>query len=105
MKSRNVIQYGWIDNSMMLPNFGAVTVQVLWPPPHHNDANENNNSLVIAMTLGRTSFVLTGDAEASVWSSISSQIHKEPILFLVVSAFLMQQDIRTLQAISMSRLG
>lgn len=80
-KSRNVVQYGWISNSTALPNFGPVTMQVLWPPPLHNDANENNNSVVIALTLDRTSFVLTGDAEADVWSSISSQIPSGTLFF------------------------
>jgi competence protein ComEC len=71
-KSKYVGHYDWVDDSKALPNFGAATVQVLWPPPNHKDNNENNNSVVLAMTLGDVSFVLTGDIEADAWNQAGS---------------------------------
>jgi competence protein ComEC len=49
-------------------------MQVLWPPYNTIDHNENNNSIVLVLTLGNISFVLTGDAEEDVWSQIAGQI-------------------------------
>ena len=47
--------------------FGAVTVDVLWPPPAPGDADlpsGNNDSIVLRVSFGRRTFLLTGDAEA-----------------------------------------
>jgi competence protein ComEC len=47
--------------------FGAVTVDVLWPPAARGDANlpsGNNDSVVLRLSFGRRTFLLTGDAEA-----------------------------------------
>jgi len=46
-------------------------LRILWPNWNQIDNNnENNNSVVMAMTLGGISFVLTGDAEAENWPAI-----------------------------------
>ena len=48
-------------------HFGAVTVDVLWPPPAPGDADlpsGNNDSVVLRLRFGRRTFLLTGDAEA-----------------------------------------
>jgi competence protein ComEC len=48
--------------------FGAVNVEVLWPPPAHGDGDApsgNNDSLVLRVRFGRSTFLLTGDAEAN----------------------------------------
>src|SRR5580700_1802269 len=42
----------------------VMSMQVLWPIPGNVLSNENDNSVVLALTLGNVSFVLTGDAEA-----------------------------------------
>lgn len=52
--------------------FGDVSMNVLWPEHNQiNQSNENNNSVVMALTLGDVTFVLTGDAEADVWPQIN----------------------------------
>lgn len=71
-RSKYVGHYDWVDDQKQLPNFGSAKIEVLWPPPNHNDANENNNSVVLLVTLGKVSFVLTGDAEADVWDQQGS---------------------------------
>ena len=58
-------------------------MQILWPPRDHLPSNENNNSVVLALTLDDVCFVLTGDAEADVWASISSQIPANTKFFKV----------------------
>ncbi len=56
-------------------DFGDVSVRVLWPEYDQVDAsNENNNSVVLALTLGQVSFVLTGDAEAENWATIAGRL-------------------------------
>jgi competence protein ComEC len=50
--------------------FGDVSLDILWPPPGWVDPDENNNSIVLSLTLGEVSFVLTGDATAEVWNKI-----------------------------------
>lgn len=73
-----------IDTSKQLPQFGSASMEVLWPPPGALATNENNNSVVLAITLGEVTLVLTGDAEADVvWTQISSQIPSSTKFFKV----------------------
>jgi beta-lactamase superfamily II metal-dependent hydrolase len=73
-----------IHSKRILPSFGDASMEVLWPPPGLRPQNENNNSVVLAVTLNKKSFVLTGDAEAEgVWSQISKQIPKTTCFFKV----------------------
>jgi competence protein ComEC len=47
--------------------FGAVTLDVLWPPPAASastNASANDESVVLRLGLGRRTFLLTGDVEA-----------------------------------------
>lgn len=56
-------------------DFGGVSLQILWPNYDQVDAsNENNNSVVLVLTLGQVSFVLTGDAEAENWATIAQRL-------------------------------
>jgi competence protein ComEC len=56
-------------------DFGGVSLQILWPDYDQVDAsNENNNSVVLVLTLGQVSFVLTGDAEAENWATIAARL-------------------------------
>jgi beta-lactamase superfamily II metal-dependent hydrolase len=83
-KSNQVANYEAIDTSAVLPRFGGATMEVLWPEPGVLDKNENNNSVVLAITRGQVTFVLTGDAEADiVWTRISSKIPKTTKFFKV----------------------
>ena len=77
-------QYDLVDTSRVLPAFGAVSMQVLWPIPGNVLSNENDNSVVLALTLGNVSFVLTGDAEADgVWTQIANRIPSNTRFFKV----------------------
>lgn len=44
---------------------GKVAIDVLWPPPNSDDESpsQNNDSVVLRVTLGQHSFLLTGDIE------------------------------------------
>lgn len=73
-----------IDSSKQLPSFGNVEMAVLWPPKDYVDRdNENNNSIVLALTLGKRTFVLTGDAEKEVWDRIADKIPRGTRFFKV----------------------
>lgn len=65
-----------IDDHADMPaglRFGDVGMQFLWPRAGRKPSasNENLNSIVCGLTLGQVTFVLTGDAEASVWPHIT----------------------------------
>lgn len=77
-----VKQHQAIDNTKVLPNLGDVQLKVLWPPytpgGPYDAENENNNSVVLALTLGQVSFVLTGDCEAENWPQMVTQLAQMP---------------------------
>jgi beta-lactamase superfamily II metal-dependent hydrolase len=87
-RSSRVQHHQAIDSSKVLDpaaiNFGAVTMRVLWPDYNQVDTeNENNNSVVMALTLGDVSFVLTGDAEAERWPVIGPRLPERVDVFQV----------------------
>lgn len=60
-----------VDRTKILPAFGDASLEILWPDYGQVDQrNENNNSVVLQLTLGQISIVLTGDAEAENWPHI-----------------------------------
>jgi competence protein ComEC len=73
-----VAQHQAIDNTKVLPNLGDVQLRALWPPhtgnAPHDSNNENNNSVVLALTLGQVTFLLTGDCEAGNWPQIVGEL-------------------------------
>jgi beta-lactamase superfamily II metal-dependent hydrolase len=74
-KSSRVRQYDVVDTSKILPSFGAASMQALWLLPGATSANENDNSVVLAITLGQVVFVLSGDAEGDgVWTHVAIQL-------------------------------
>jgi competence protein ComEC len=74
-RSSNVGHHQSIDDTKILPNFGNVSLNILWPLYNQIDSNnENNNSIVLCLRLGDVTFVLTGDAEEDVWNAIANQI-------------------------------
>jgi competence protein ComEC len=55
--------------------FGAVTLEVLWPPVAEGDADApsaNNDSIVLRLRFGRRTLLLTGDAEGAAEASLVS---------------------------------
>lgn len=83
-RSTTISHHQSIDQTKAIPDLGDVIIKVLWPPYNVIDNhNENNNSIVLTLTLGNVSFVLTGDAEADVWSQISNKIPSNTRLFKV----------------------
>jgi beta-lactamase superfamily II metal-dependent hydrolase len=77
-RSDRVQHHQSVDSTKILDpsiSFGGVSLTVLWPEYDQVDAsNENNNSVVLAVTLGQVSFVLTGDAEAENWATIAARL-------------------------------
>lgn len=83
-RSSKVCQLDVVDTSKAIPAFGSASISVLWPPPGVVSVNENNNSVVLAITLGDVSLLLTGDAEAEgVWMQINKQIPSNTKFFKV----------------------
>lgn len=85
-RSRNVGRQLALDSQSTLPNLGVASMNVLWPPQDENEIdrhNENNNSVVLQITLGQHSVILTGDAEAEVWQSIAASIPANTQFFKV----------------------
>ena len=79
---QQVSRHQAIDNSKVLPNLGDVQLKVLWTPYNpagpYDSSNENNNSIVLALTLGNASFLLTGDCEAENWPLIVGNLPAIP---------------------------
>ena len=58
-------------------------MDVLWPSDGLFPENENNNSVVLTLTLGNASMVLTGDLEGDVWTQIAGQVPSNTLFFKV----------------------
>lgn len=83
-RSSNVNWHQAVDNTNVLPNLGDAELEILWPEYNNIDSNnENNNSVVIQITLSGKSFLLTGDAEDDVWSNIASELPADLYFFKV----------------------
>lgn len=82
-QSPRVLHHQSVDTTKVLPDFGDASMQILWPTRDLFPPNENNNSVVLALTLDNVSFLLTGDAEAEVWTQIAHQIPPNTRFFKV----------------------
>lgn len=82
-RSSNVHHHEAINSNKEMPDLRDVALVVHWPPYNIIDPNENNNSVVLELTLDEVSFVLTGDAEASVWQQIANRIPSDTQVFKV----------------------
>ncbi len=76
--ARRTSKVDWVealDSGKTLPNLGPAALEVLWPPRDViSNSSENDNSVVLRLTLGNVDFILTGDAEEHVWDQIAGQI-------------------------------
>ncbi|HET9260270.1 MAG TPA: MBL fold metallo-hydrolase [Acidimicrobiia bacterium] len=81
-RSSNVLHHQAVDETKIVsqPEVDfAADMRFLWPNWDQIDTNnENNNSVVTALTLGETCFVLTGDAEAENWPEIVKRLPARP---------------------------
>ena len=82
-RSPRVRHHEAINSGKILPHFGDVSMDVLWPPWNTIDPNPNNNSVVLLLRLNKIAVVLTGDAEETVWSHIASSIPTDTAFFKV----------------------
>ena len=83
-RSSNVKWHQAIDNTRALPDLGDAELEILWPEDNGIDKNnENNNSVVLQITLSGKPHILTGDAEDHVWSNIASKLPSYPSFFKV----------------------
>jgi len=83
-RSSNVDHHQAIDDSRILPDLGDVQLYVLWPiGGNASESDENNNSVVMTLTLGNAVFLLSGDAEKEVWQHVASQIPANTSFFKV----------------------
>jgi competence protein ComEC len=81
--NRARIPHQAIDNNRVFPNFGDVSIQVLWPNEDEISNNENDNSIVLALSLHNQTCMLTGDAEEEVWEVIHDQIPANTVFFKI----------------------
>jgi competence protein ComEC len=73
-----------VDAQRQLPMFGDVLMSALWPNRGAVSTNENDNSVVLTLTLQNVTFVMTGDAEADgVWGTLASRIPSTTRMFKV----------------------
>ena len=77
-RSNRVLHHQAVDETKIL-EAPEVTfhseMRILWPNFDQIDTgNENNNSVVLALTLGEVTIVLTGDAEAENWPQIVGRL-------------------------------
>ncbi len=63
--------------------FGPVSLSVLWPECGFSDSNENNHSVVLALTLKKITFVITGDINADLAPRIVRHIPANTKVFQV----------------------
>jgi beta-lactamase superfamily II metal-dependent hydrolase len=83
-RSTNVRWYQAVDDQHILNNLGNASLRILWPPQGIINAHsENNNSIVLQLTLDQMSVLLTGDAEADVWQGIAGSIPANTAFFKV----------------------
>jgi beta-lactamase superfamily II metal-dependent hydrolase len=83
-RSKNVAFAEAVTSDNQDVQLGDTSVSFLWP--RHGQApssDENNNSVVLLLTLGNVSVVLGGDAEGEVWKHISHLIPANTKFFKV----------------------
>ena len=81
--NRAQIRHQSIDNRRAFPDLGDVQIDVLWPNEDQISDNENDNSIVLSLSLHNQTCMLTGDAEEDVWAQIGSQIPNNTTFFKI----------------------
>ncbi len=81
--NRARINHQAIDNNRVFPKFGDVHVTILWPNEDEISDNENDNSIILALSLHNQTCLLTGDAEEPVWDVVNPQIPDNTVFFKI----------------------
>lgn len=81
--NRRGITHQAIDDNRAFPDFGDAIVKVLWPQEDELSNNENDNSIVLAISLHNKTCIFTGDAEEAVWEEIKDKIPANTAFFKV----------------------
>ena len=82
--NRAQIHHQAIDDSSDFPKLGDAEIDVLWPRDGHPISdNENDNSIVLAVSQNDQTCMFTGDAEEDVWSEIHQLIPANTAFFKV----------------------
>lgn len=63
-----------VDTHCILPDYWDIKMQLLWPNAGCISSDPNDNSIVLLLTLGKISFLLTGDIGEAAWASITPAI-------------------------------
>ncbi|MDH5573351.1 MAG: MBL fold metallo-hydrolase [Gammaproteobacteria bacterium] len=83
-RSSKVDHHQAIDDGIQLPDLGEVQIDVLWPiDGNAPESDENNNSIVMTLTLNNVVFLLSGDAEKEVWDHVAPLIPANTLFFKV----------------------
>jgi len=81
------IDFQSVDDSKILKGFGNnIKMEILWPPKDFepfDKEEENNNSIVLKMSLNNVNYIFTGDAESKVWNRIAKDIPSDTKFFKV----------------------
>lgn len=81
--NRAGIPHQAIDNNRIFPDFGDAKVDILWPNEDQIADNENDNSIVLSLSVHNQTCILTGDAEEDVWNVIKPQIPNNTVFFKI----------------------
>lgn len=73
-RSKKVDNLNEIDDSFDIPDIENVKFKVLWPEYGFISTNENNNSIVLLISIEEINILLTGDVELDVWNRIENKI-------------------------------
>lgn len=73
-RSDKVEKLDEIDSNFNIPDIENVKFEVLWPEKGYTSSNENNNSIVLLVSILDTKILLTGDVELDVWDRIKNKI-------------------------------
>lgn len=84
-RSSNVNWHQAVDNTNQINDLGDVAIRILWPEPdtYTHTTIENNNSIVMELSLDGNAFLISGDAEGYVWDQIKNDISSDLLFFKV----------------------
>lgn len=73
-RSKKVGELEEINDKFNISDIENVKFKVLWPEAGNVNSNENNNSIVLLISILNINILLTGDVELDVWDKIKGKI-------------------------------